>query len=102
VYPSRNTEAYSLGLLEALAAERLIVTSAVGGPREYLRDRGNALLFDPGDHAAMGALLTELAGDDALARRLVAGARETARELSLETILDRVEGLLPARPRAVA
>jgi glycosyltransferase involved in cell wall biosynthesis len=99
VYPSRNTEAYSLGLLEALAAERLIVTSAVGGPREYLRDRGNALLFEPEDHSAMAGLLIELTTGPSLPAQLVAGARETARGLSLEVILDRIEKLLEVSGR---
>jgi glycosyltransferase involved in cell wall biosynthesis len=99
VYPSRNTEAYSLGLLEALAAGRPVVTSAAGGPREYLRDRQNALLFAPGDHEAMAALLGEVAGEPSLAPRLAAGARGTARELSLTKVLDRIERLLEASAR---
>ncbi|TMJ93339.1 MAG: glycosyltransferase family 4 protein, partial [Actinobacteria bacterium] len=38
LYPSVGVEAYSLGLLEGLAAGILVVTSAQGGPEEYLRD----------------------------------------------------------------
>lgn len=93
VFPSINVEAYALGLLEALAAGMLVVTSAIGGPREYLEHEGNALLFPVGDDAAMAACLARL-DDCACAERLLAGARETAQRISLTAVVDQVEGLL--------
>jgi len=93
VFPSINVEAYALGLLEALAAAILVVTSALGGPREYLQHDVNALLFEPGDDEALAASLTRL-DDRACAERLLAGAREAAQRISLSAVVDQVEGLI--------
>jgi glycosyltransferase involved in cell wall biosynthesis len=98
-YPSTEVEAYSLGLLEGLAAGILIVTSAVGGPREYLLDGDNSLLFDPGDVEALVAQLDRLADDSALRERLRRGAAETSERLSLDVIVDQVERLLAGATR---
>lgn len=94
LYPSVAPEAYSLGLLEALAAGALILTSAVGGPREYLEGGRNALLFDPGDAETLAGHLTRVASDRALAGSLLEGAHATADTMSIESILDQVEGII--------
>jgi glycosyltransferase involved in cell wall biosynthesis len=91
VYPSRTIEAYSLGLLEAMAARRLIVTSAPGGPRDYLRHETNALVHEPGDVGALANALDRLAAEPELRARLIAGGRATAEAHSLERICDQVE-----------
>jgi glycosyltransferase involved in cell wall biosynthesis len=100
VFPSIGVEAYALGLLEALAAGTLVVTSAPGGPREYLRHEVNALLFEPGDVAGLVAALTRLREEDGLAARLLEGARRTAEEISLDAIVDQVDTLLEQAVRA--
>jgi FkbM family methyltransferase len=93
VFPSINVEAYALGLLEALAAGMLVVTSAIGGPREYLEHDRNALIFPAGDDAALAECLTGL-DDPARAGRLLAGAHGTAQRISLSAVVDQVEDLL--------
>jgi glycosyltransferase involved in cell wall biosynthesis len=94
VFPSIGVEAYALGLLEALAAGVLVVTSAPGGPREYLRHEDNALLFEPGDVAGLTTALARVGDDPGLAARLLDGARRTAREISLDAVVEQVEGLI--------
>jgi glycogen(starch) synthase len=94
VFPSIEVEAYALGLLEALAAGTLVITSATGGPREYLRHDVNALLFEPGDVGGLVGALTRLREEEGLAARLLEGARRTAGEISLDAILDQVDALL--------
>ena len=100
VFPSIGVEAYALGLLEALAAGTIVVTSAQGGPREYLRHDVNALLFEPGDASALAEALTRLRDEDGLAGRLLEGARRTADEISLDAVLDQLEGILERSTRA--
>jgi glycosyltransferase involved in cell wall biosynthesis len=95
VFPSIAVEAYALGLLEGLAAGILVVTSAAGGPREYLEHDRNALIFPPGDDALLAASLTRL-DDPACAERMLAGARDTAQRISLTAVVDQIEGLLAA------
>jgi glycogen synthase len=94
VFPSVDVEAYALGLLEALAAGTVVVSSAPGGPREYLRAEGNSLLFEPGDVNGLVTALARLRDEDGLVDRLLAGARRTAQDISLAAVLDRVEQLL--------
>jgi glycosyltransferase involved in cell wall biosynthesis len=93
-YPSTDVEAYSLGLLEALASGIVVVTSAVGGPREYLRDGENAVVTTPGDPDELADALRRLAEDPLLTERIVAGAAQTAESLSLSTVVDQFESLL--------
>jgi glycogen synthase len=100
VFPSTGVEAYALGLLEALAAGTIVVTSAQGGPREYLRHDVNALLFEPGDAAGLAAALVRLRDEDGLGERLLEGARRTAEEISLDAVLDQLEGILERSARA--
>lgn len=95
VFPSAGEEAYALGLLEALAAGTLVVTSAAGGPREYLSDGVNSLLHAPGDPAGLAEALRRLRDEDGLAADLLEGARRTAQDISLDAVLDQVEALLP-------
>ncbi|HZO37445.1 MAG TPA: glycosyltransferase family 4 protein [Solirubrobacteraceae bacterium] len=96
LFPSIGVEAYALGLLEALAAGVLVVTSAPGGPREYLVHETNCLLHTADDPDALAAALQRLRTDRELVLRLQAGAADTAEALSLDRVVDQVEGLLSA------
>jgi len=94
VFPSVGAEAYALGLLEALAAGVFVVTSAPGGPREYLDDGVNCLIHEPGDSEGLAGALHRLRTEPQLAATLLAGAARTADAISLEKVLEQVEGLI--------
>jgi glycosyltransferase involved in cell wall biosynthesis len=94
VYPSVAPEAGWLGLLEGLAAQRPVVTSATGAPREHLIDGQNALLFEPGDVAGLAHQLDRLASDAQLVDSLQQGAWATAEKMSLGAAVDEVEGIM--------
>jgi glycosyltransferase involved in cell wall biosynthesis len=76
VIPSR-TEGTPLALLEAMALERPIVATAVGGLPELLTDELNALLVPPEDPPALAAAVVRLLNDRDLAERLGTAARAT-------------------------
>lgn len=61
-------------LLEAMAAGQAIVSTAVGGPAEVLRDGETALLVPSEDPQAMADALARLLDDAALTARLGQGA----------------------------
>jgi len=93
------SEGQSLALIEAMAAGRPIVATAVGGNPELL-DAGapTGLLVPPGEPAALAAALGGLLADPAAAERLGAAARARARaEFSLAVMLGRYRALYAER-----
>jgi glycosyltransferase involved in cell wall biosynthesis len=103
VLPSR-WEGMSNGLLEAMAAGRPIVATAVGGNPELITDGETGLLVPPQDPEALAAAMLRLIRDPALARRLGQAARRRVEtDFTLEAMVRRLETLyddLLARKRA--
>jgi glycosyltransferase involved in cell wall biosynthesis len=79
VQPSR-AEGFSRTVLEAMALERAVIASRVGGHREAIRHGENGLLFDPGDVEQLANCLRILLSDPALRARLGSAARKTMAE----------------------
>lgn len=65
-----RTEAMGRVLLEAMAAGRPLLASAVGGIPHYVTDGGNGLLFPSGDVDALANRLRVLMSDEGLRERL--------------------------------
>jgi glycosyltransferase involved in cell wall biosynthesis len=92
VFPSRWYENGPMTILEAFAAEKAVIASAIGGIPEMVRDGVNGLLVPPGDVKALAKALARLVADPALRAHLGRAARETAaREFSPEAYADRLE-----------
>ncbi len=72
----RVSELLGLSLLEAMASGTPVVASAVGGVPEIVRDGETGFLVPPGDVSALRERVAQLLGDERLARRLGANARE--------------------------
>jgi glycogen synthase len=94
VYPSREPESFGLGILEAQAAGLVAVTSATGGPREFLVDGENCLIHAPGDAEALAAAVRDLRADPARAERLSREGMRTAAAMPVAAVVDRVDSLL--------
>lgn len=78
-------EGSSLVSMEAFAAGRPVVASAVGGVPEIVRDGENGLLVPPGDARALAEALDRLAGDGELRARMGRRALEVQRaEFSMD------------------
>jgi glycosyltransferase involved in cell wall biosynthesis len=102
VYPSREAESFGLGILEAQAAGLIAVTSAPGGPREFLDDGENALLHEPGDVDGLVNAVQRLQDEPELAEKIRDAGRATARSMPLENVVDQVESLLRERTKRIA
>jgi glycosyltransferase involved in cell wall biosynthesis len=102
VYPSREPESFGLGILEAQAAGLVAVTSAPGGPREFLVSGSNCLLHASGDPAGLAAAVRRLRDEAGLAERLRAGGRRTAASMPVTAVIDQVERLLHSRVGRIA
>lgn len=72
-----HAEGLPMAMLEAMAAGKPVVASAVGGIPDAIRHRDNGLLVTPGDAAQLAGALATVLGDDALRRRLGQRARAT-------------------------
>ena len=81
VYTSR-WDGFGLPPLEAMACGCAVILSDCGGPSEYAVAGRNCLLYQPGDIAALRALILHLAGDRQLQSRLSEEGQKTARQFS--------------------
>lgn len=68
-------EGSSLAVLEAMAARRAVVSSAIGGTDELIEDGESGLLVPPGDPGALAVALRRLLSDGALRASLARRAR---------------------------
>ena len=81
-------EGLSHVLLEAMAAGKPVVASAVGGNLELVRDGENGLLVPYGDERALSEALVRLAAEPGLAERLAERARDEARARSWPRLVE--------------
>jgi glycosyltransferase involved in cell wall biosynthesis len=78
-------EGLPVSVLEAMAAERPVVATAIGGTDEAITPEETGLLVPPRDPAALASAIRRLQADPAFARRLAVAARaRVEREFSSE------------------
>lgn len=91
--PSQN-EAFSLVLVEAMAAGCAVIASRVGGMAEIVDDSVTGLFIPPDSSASLSAAIRRLALNPELRLSLAARARLAARQrFSRSRIIDRLEAL---------
>lgn len=87
-------EGSSLAVLEAMAARRPVVSSAIGGTRELIEDGRSGLLVEPGDAEGLATAIARLLGDPGLRRSLASAARERVeRDFTKEAMGGRVAAI---------
>lgn len=80
--------------VEALAVGVPVVSTAVGGVPEIVRDGVNGLLVPVGDVDAIADAVARLLGEDGLRERLAAGSRTSVEHLSVARVYARLEAVL--------
>jgi glycosyltransferase involved in cell wall biosynthesis len=87
-------EGFGLVLLEAMAAGRPIVASAVGPIPEVVLDGETGLLVPPGDPGALAEAIVRVLSDRALAERLGrAGRARVERAFGLDRMVEQTDAL---------
>lgn len=80
--------------VEALSVGVPVVSTAVGGVPEIVRDGKNGLLVPPGSVDAVVAALTRMLEEPGLRKRLAAAARPSVSHLSVDALYGRLEQVL--------
>lgn len=89
-----HAEGVPMSMLEAMAAGRPVVVSAVGGIPETIHDGVDGVLVPPRDPAALAAALARVLGDDALRARLAHAARASIeRNYSTEVVCGKLAAI---------
>ena len=96
VLPSRTeAESFGLALIEAMACERPVIGSCIGGIPDVIEDEETGLLVSPGDPLALAEACLRVLEDDDLARRLArAGRRAVLARWSWEQSTSALLGLV--------
>lgn len=97
---SSDLEAVPLTLLEAMAARKPVIATAVGGVPEIVTEGETGLLVPPGDPAAFAEATLALAADPDLGRRMGEKARvRFESKYTVELMTDRYVALFSALGR---
>ncbi len=82
-------------VMEAMASGLAVIGTAVGGQREMFVHRENALVFPPGDAAALAETIIQLKASPALVHDIAqAGLRTVLERFTLDRMIDETEAWL--------
>jgi glycosyltransferase involved in cell wall biosynthesis len=95
---SSDNEGTPLTLIEAAAAGRPVVATAVGGVLDIVSDGVTGFVVDPSDEEAFGRRLLELAVDPGLRARMARAAVSTAGRFSAARLVDDLEEVYSTPP----
>jgi L-malate glycosyltransferase len=90
---SSMREGLPLVVLEAMAAARPVVATAVGDLPSVINDKESGFIVPPGDARALAATLIELLNDESLALRVGEAARASVQTYGLEAMIGRYQDL---------
>lgn len=93
VVPSRWPEPWGMVAMEAMAAGRPVVASAIGGLRSIVQDGKTGILVPPGDAAALRAGIQRLLDDSGERTRMGEAGKQRAAECKASKLVPRVEQL---------
>jgi glycosyltransferase involved in cell wall biosynthesis len=89
-------EGLPYALLEAMALDRPVVASAVGGLAETINHCENGVLFRVGDAQALAKALLSVLGDTDLKQTIVRGSRNTVEDFDIARHVDRLVAMYNA------
>ena len=95
VVPSSWEEPLSRSVMEGMAAGIVVVSTPLGGTKEIIRSGDNGVLFPAGDSNALADVITSLASQPQLRKRLAqAGQRTILKNFSYDQMINNMEAFL--------
>jgi glycosyltransferase involved in cell wall biosynthesis len=91
VVPSRWPEPWGMVAVEAMAAGRPVVASAIGGLKTLVQDGRTGVLVPPGDAAGLRAGIQRLLDDPAERSRMGEAGRQRAAECKASELVPKIE-----------
>jgi 1,4-alpha-glucan branching enzyme len=85
VFPSVY-EGFGIAILEAMVCGKVTVTTARGGPWEFISDGKDGILVGEWDAASLAGALERIAGSKALSQAIGKNARETALRFTWQAV----------------
>ncbi|WP_337268832.1 glycosyltransferase [Oryzifoliimicrobium ureilyticus] len=86
-------------ILEAWAQQKPVISSRAEGPRWFMHEAQNGLLFDINDTEGLAVCLKTLVADRVLAEKIAAGGHETLmRQFSEQAVVDSYLDLFTRKP----
>jgi glycosyltransferase involved in cell wall biosynthesis len=95
-----RSEAFGIGIAEAMAAGLPVVAPDVGGVPEIVRPGVTGELFPPGDHVALARHLVRLLRDRDARARMAAAGTAIAEDLRMENVVERYFDLFEDQRRS--
>jgi glycosyltransferase involved in cell wall biosynthesis len=96
VVPSRWPEPWGMVAIEAMAAGRPVVASAIGGLKTLVQDGRTGVLVPPGDAAALRAGIQRLLDDPEERSRMGAAGTQRAAECKASELVPKIEQIYRA------
>lgn len=100
--PAIGGESFGITLVEAMAANRPVVATAVPGYTSVIRSEREGLLVPPSDPAALAKALIHLLQHPEERARIAAGGRERAERFAWPRVADEVEAAYADARRAAS
>lgn len=88
-----DNEGTPVSLIEAQAAGTPVVSTRVGGVASVVRHGVTGFVVDPSDEQGLADAVLRAIGDPTVARRAAAGAAESARAFSLDSLVGSIDEL---------
>jgi glycosyltransferase involved in cell wall biosynthesis len=87
IHPVTGAEPFGMGIVEAMAMEKPVIASAIGGPAEIIQDQVNGLLCAPGDVEELVRAAEDLLSDPAHMQSMGRAACVRAQDFSPQRLL---------------
>ncbi|GAJ06472.1 unnamed protein product, partial [marine sediment metagenome] len=90
VFPTLRSEGLPYVILEAMACEKPVIASRIGGIPSIIKDRENGLLIEAGNSSQLEQRIVKLLNDKNLAKNLGENARlHIIKEFSLHNMIQK-------------